>query len=236
LTTFVVTGPLTPDAKDGILGFILGQTVLTGAITVGLLVVVILFGWRKTVFVERPRIRWAWGIPAAIFGLAAVITIACSGANISRLGLSLVLGYTVWNLFVGISEELVFRGIVLSGLRGSRLPEWAAMAITAVAFGSTHFLNLLGGQDLGDTLRQVILASLYGLTLYLAFRASGTLLFPMAIHWLWDLCQALADDTPFISAVTGIGSLAATAGGLVAIALVIVGAVRDRRTRLRTAQ
>jgi membrane protease YdiL (CAAX protease family) len=88
-------------------------------------------------------------------------------------------------LLVGVSEELMFRGIVFQGAL-SRFKIWPAIWITAVLFGSVHALNGFMTGDFGAALAQTLQATLSGIWLQ-AIRLRTKSLYPaMLIHGLWD--------------------------------------------------
>ncbi|WP_152642464.1 CPBP family intramembrane glutamic endopeptidase [Microbacterium sp. SA39] len=168
--------------------------------------------------------------------LIAVVTLACLGFSAEvmvSLGAVALLGKVLFALAVGLVEDLMFRGVLLSGLRGSRVPELAVMLITSAAFGLMHLVGVIGGEPLDSTLLQAFTASLMGATLYLALRVSGTLLVPILLHALWDLALDLdVSALPLAGTLHVVGFLLFNLGAFVAIALVIVGAVRARRSRV----
>jgi membrane protease YdiL (CAAX protease family) len=75
----------------------------------------------------------------------------------------------------GLGEEALFRGVVQTALL-ARLPVWAAIAVTAVAFGLAHAL----------TVTYAVLAGLVGGYLGWLHVASGNLLVPILAHALYD--------------------------------------------------
>jgi len=88
-------------------------------------------------------------------------------------------------IFIGISEELMFRGILLSGLN-SRMTFKNAALIVIVLFGSVHILNTFITGEFGNGLLQVFMASASGI-LYLAIRVKNLSIVPIiGIHALWD--------------------------------------------------
>ena len=76
----------------------------------------------------------------------------------------------------GLGEEALFRGVLQTALL-ARLPAWAALAVTAAAFGLAHAL----------TLTYAVLAALVGGYLGWLHLASGNLLVPILAHALYDL-------------------------------------------------
>jgi len=75
----------------------------------------------------------------------------------------------------GLGEEALFRGVLQPALL-ARLPAWAALAVTAAAFGLAHAL----------TLTYAVLAALVGGYLGWLQFASGNLLVPILAHALYD--------------------------------------------------
>ena len=79
-------------------------------------------------------------------------------------------------VLAGLGEEALFRGVVQTALL-ARLPTWAAVLVTATAFGLAHAL----------TVTYAVLAALVGGYLGWLHLASGNLLAPIVAHALYDL-------------------------------------------------
>jgi membrane protease YdiL (CAAX protease family) len=75
----------------------------------------------------------------------------------------------------GLGEEALFRGTMQPALL-AHLPAWAAVSVTAAAFGLAHAL----------TLTYAVLAALVGGYLGWLHLASGNLLVPILAHALYD--------------------------------------------------
>jgi membrane protease YdiL (CAAX protease family) len=152
---------------------------LGGAIIAAL--VIAHLGWWGLVWREPLRTRrWVWLIPGGIL-VACVLTIGYG--NLSAVGLALAGTLLVSTFFTGLSEELMFRGIVLQALR-DRTGEVAAAVGSSVLFGATHLLNAI---VIGSgAIPQAILATFLGYVLYLTRRVSGGLLLPIVLHWMID--------------------------------------------------
>jgi len=113
------------------------------------------------------------------------------------LGLALHLGlppatvvlWVLLNTFlVGLSEELMFRGVLLQALRHT-VSIWPAVALTTLAFGAIHSLNVFITGDLRGAVIQSTAAALSGL-FFIALRLRTGSLWPcIVIHGLWD-CAA----------------------------------------------
>jgi uncharacterized protein len=86
---------------------------------------------------------------------------------------------------VGLSEELMFRGVLFAGCR-ARLALWPAMLLSSALFGAAHALNVLATGQLEAALLQSACAFLQGFG-YLAIRLRTGSLWPVAlVHALWD--------------------------------------------------
>lgn len=86
---------------------------------------------------------------------------------------------------VGLSEELMFRGVLLQALRHT-MSIVPAVAITTLAFGAIHSLNVFITGDLQAALIQSTAAALSGL-FFIALRLRTGSLWPcIVIHGLWD--------------------------------------------------
>jgi CAAX protease family protein len=144
---------------------------------IGLVIVVLAISalrWWPAVLAEELRTRrWVWVVPISLL-VASVATIdygrlATAGVV---LGLTLLLG----TLFIGASEELLFRGVTLTFLR-DRHPEWVAALGSSLLFGAFH---VLGGPV------HMVSSAIFGYLLYYVRRASGGIWLPILVHAAWD--------------------------------------------------
>lgn len=86
---------------------------------------------------------------------------------------------------VGLSEELMFRGVLFAGFL-SRFTIWPAMLLSSAIFGAAHALNVFTMGQLDVALLQAACAFLQGFG-YLAIRIRTGSLWPMAlVHAMWD--------------------------------------------------
>lgn len=110
------------------------------------------------------------------------------------LGLAVALGmppadvllWVLLNTFlVGLSEELMFRGVLLQAFRHT-VSIWPAVWLTTLAFGAIHTLNVFLTGDLRTASIQSAAAALSGL-LFIALRLRTGSLWPcIVVHGLWD--------------------------------------------------
>ena len=138
--------------------------------------------WTPAIREDRPRRPWMLVVPALLFvAVFAGIDYQQLGALGGQYLFYLVLG----GIGVGFCEEMAYRGLTLTAMRGSH-PEWLSAVLASLLFGLLHGVNVILGQGAGLTLYQVCFAFALGLAFYVARRASGTLIVPMILHGLWD--------------------------------------------------
>jgi CAAX protease family protein len=129
-----------------------------------------------------------WGIAATgplLLGLRWVLTTRWTPARdlvslvVDQLG-PLLAGRSVLELgalavLAGVSEEILFRGVLQAGL-GRILPEVLALGLASALFGLVHFV----------TREYALLAGVMGLYLGTLFLLQGSLLAPIVSHALYD--------------------------------------------------
>jgi uncharacterized protein len=186
-------------------------------------------GWWGPALRDQHRTRVGWTLIApAIFLIIALGNFAFTDwGNISAgfLLVALALG-----VFVGFAEEFVCRGMLLVGLRGT-LQEVAVWALTCVVFGVMHGVNIFLGASVGETVPQIILASLQGSSFYILRRYYGSLIWAMALHGLWDMSifvQTQSDGpVNLLAALIWPASILALIGGFVVARRTAQGPVED---------
>lgn len=89
------------------------------------------------------------------------------------------------NIFVGFSEELMYRGIVLPGLL-KRYERLKAVMISAFMFSLLHSVNILGGFEVTTMLMQLVTTFIYGLFAGCLFLQIKSIVPLMMYHALWD--------------------------------------------------
>jgi uncharacterized protein len=95
-------------------------------------------------------------------------------------------------LFVGIAEEVLTRGIVVTLLRRHGYREWAVAVLSSLVFALLHTTNLLSGQPVLTVLVTVGFAFGFGMMMYLTLRVTGNLVWPIVLHALTDPSTILA--------------------------------------------
>ncbi|MEL6572682.1 MAG: type II CAAX endopeptidase family protein [Pseudomonadota bacterium] len=153
-----------------------------------LLIVGVLGWWRMTLLWSRLERR---GLRALYFTLAypllgiVVITLVLNDGETGRNPRDVLLLVLVLNFFVGLSEELLFRGILFGALRQkNRLI--TAIVVSSIAFGLLHVVNAGVGQSADQTLFQVINAASLGV-LFCALTLTTNNLWPaIMLHMVWN--------------------------------------------------
>ncbi|NQX13284.1 CPBP family intramembrane metalloprotease [Microbacteriaceae bacterium VKM Ac-2855] len=177
--------------------------------------------WRPALFDRHPSVRWPIIAPilmavALVFNL---ISTDFASYDAGFLAAALVI------ILVGFTEEITTRGLLLTGLR-SRLGEGWVWLLTTALFASMHLLNATSGQALGATLQQVVFTFLAGTIFYILRRVTGTLIWSMVLHGLWDFSTfSLTHGTPGpLASIGAIINVLAGVFALIAVAYVIRGA------------
>jgi uncharacterized protein len=96
-----------------------------------------------------------------------------------------------WHLRSVIFEELIFRGALLYVLI-RKLGATKACLISAAAFGIYHWFTM---GALGNPIMMLVLflfTGFYGVLFALSFARTGSLYLPIALHFGWNLVQAIA--------------------------------------------
>lgn len=192
-----------------------------------LAITVTLLGWWQPVLHDRQRSHHRWPIVFPILvALSAVMLLAgtdwgaYSGAFLAA---SLVL------CLVGFTEEVVNRGLLIVALR-SRLGEGWVWFLSTALFAVGHLVNIALGADAGPTVLQVVFAFATGTTFYILRRVTGSLIWAMLLHALWDF-------SVFAAGIGKAGDIAALANilepiaGFVAVACVVF-VIRGSHERL----
>ena len=94
---------------------------------------------------------------------------------------------------VGYVEEQLFRGFLFKAMLKDGSVK-AAVIVSSVTFGMGHIMNLFTGQDLVETLNQVVFAVAVGFVFTLVFYKSGSLLPGILAHSFIDVASVFASN------------------------------------------
>jgi len=143
-------------------------------------------GWWKEIWRDKYQIKdhkWMH-IFLVLFILAISINIIVG--HISSLSHSYIMVTLIATILVGYSEELLTRGLLVCGARGSGFSEVKVFITVMIIFGFMHGINFINSQGLWLTVEQMFMAGLLGGVFYTIYRKTGFLIVPMIIHALWD--------------------------------------------------
>ena len=176
---------------DGLSVFLaVGVPVIVGSII--LVAFAASVGWLPKPLFARQPVRgswWMWIAPALV---VVTILLRVFGIAWSDYSVGVILATFVAGLFIGISEELLTRGIAVTLLRRCGYNEWVVAVLSSVIFALLHTSNLLSGQSLTTVLPTVGFTFGFGIMMYLTLRVTGNLIWPIILH-------ALTDPTTFLA-------------------------------------
>ena len=161
---------------------------ITKSVTVALHIILtlILFSWvQKNGLAEKYGLcdsgiqakRFLYYLPLIIIASTSLWSGVCL-----RYGFPGTVFYVISMCCVGFLEEVIFRGFLFRAMEKSNLK--AAIAVSALTFGLGHIVNLFNGsgQNIMETIIQIIFAIMVGLVLVLIFYRGGSLIPCIAFH------------------------------------------------------
>lgn len=172
-----------------------------------------LLGWWRPALFERKRSHHTWPIFVPVIMLIAAVA-NLFNTDWAKFDVSFVLSLIALGVLVGFCEELMSRGLVLTAFR-SRLPEVWVWLLTSVLFGGMHLVNAALGAPFTSALTQAGLAAMSGTAFYILRRVTGSLVWAMVLHGLWDVSVFAVGHAPlgtpfasFLGPVVGVLSVA----------------------------
>ncbi len=164
------------------------------------------------------RGTWKVFLPALLVSLNnfPILALAWGEATITRQELLPL--FLLDCLFIGIFEELAFRGVLFTAIlekrRATKRNIFLTTLISSVLFGLVHLANLIEGANIGATLLQIGYSTLIGGMCAIVFLKSGNILLPILLHTLFDIGGRMIDvlgegriwnlPTVIITAVLGV--------------------------------
>lgn len=143
-------------------------------------------GFAPEVFSYSPRVSSIvlWLVPLVICAGIVLRFLHPQWSKFTKKGmLYLVIGAFV----VGLSEELLVRGIFVNLLQTNGYSVLAVGLVTSAVFGLMHGVNFFTGQDAKTTVGQMITTTLIGINFYVVLIITGSLWVPIVLHALHDL-------------------------------------------------
>ncbi|MFJ8912991.1 CPBP family intramembrane glutamic endopeptidase [Amycolatopsis sp. NPDC102389] len=115
-----------------------------------------------------------------------------AGTDYTTIGIGTVLVTYLAGLFIGLSEELLTRGLVVNLLRRSGHGELTVMLLSSLIFALLHSTNIFTGQPVLTVLVTMAFTFVFGVAMYLTLRVTGNLIWPVLLHALTDPSTFLA--------------------------------------------
>ena len=128
-------------------------------------------------------------LPPALLLIFMLMFVLSTGLPPTRVLIIVIIN----TLMVGISEELMCRGILFYGASSS-FGIWRAVWITAIIFGAGHILNGFVTGDFGVSTVQALLACMFGFWMVALRVRLDTIIPGIVIHWVWDCVAFLTNS------------------------------------------
>ncbi|KQR44408.1 hypothetical protein ASF82_13230 [Frigoribacterium sp. Leaf164] len=160
--------------------------------------------------------RWMWGVVVVVAGFNVLHLLS---VDYAAIGTDVLAMWVLTCVLVGLTEEVLCRGLIVNLLRRASYPEGAVAALSAGIFALLHAGNLVIGQAPLATGLQIVLAFGTGICFYLALRVTGNLIWPILLHTTFDLGVFLQTSWPAsspVSAVADAGNISIIVVGIVA--------------------
>ena len=146
--------------------------------------------WIRPLFARQPiNGRWWMWIFVALAIVPVVLRLF--GIDYGYYSAGVVPMAFFAGIFIGFTEEVLYRGIVIKILRDAGHRELAVAVLSSLFFALSHSLNLLNGQPLLTVALTVGFTFGFGMMMYLTLRVTGHIIWPILLH-------ALTDPTTFL--------------------------------------
>lgn len=147
------------------------------------------------------------GMAMGVVNCTAIFVILLLSGNVTVISVSFHLswewyGWIVAFIFVGVGEELMNRGLIMSTLRRTN-NIYLIMLVPSVIFGLIHLSNP------GVTLLSVLNIILVGIVFSYTYYKSGNLWMCIGYHITWNITQSIIFGMP-VSGLTDMGSMMTT--------------------------
>ena len=171
--------------------------------------------WKQVGFIKKNPGGLKFIIPPFIFQIMIVVMLSTL-MNVAKIltdpssfSLYIFIGQVIFFAFVGYTEELMFRGIMLNGFL-TKINFVKAAALTGLIFGLFHYINMFGGASFLSSTNQAIQASVDGF-MYATLRLRiGSIIPLMAYHGLLDLGITNLHSTTQVPPINNISELLST--------------------------
>ncbi|MFF2089305.1 CPBP family intramembrane glutamic endopeptidase [Paenibacillus sp. NPDC058174] len=195
---------------------------MSGGAVLAFAVVTIYRWWRPSLVERRSLSRWTMTLPIIMMVIAIVNMLIGDFSHVTSLmWLYLIVG----SILVGFNEEIIHRGQLIVALR-SRFGETGVWLLSSAMFGLFHLPDMFLGVGASHAPFQVMMSFGLGSIFYLARRSTGSIVFAMFLHGLWDFSVISHGVSSF--------PIAGISAPLLAIAAAITVPIILRREKRRT--
>ena len=137
--------------------------------------------------------------------------------QLGAIGAPFLLSLALGTALVGFNEETAYRGVALVAFRRTVQGGLGVVLDCRCCSACCTAPTSCSGQPLVPTVRQIVIAFLMGTVFYVARRVTGSLLFMMAIHALWDF-----GSFSFMGGLEATGKTALNPAALATLPLLLV--------------
>lgn len=188
--------------------------------------------WRPVLHEDRPgRPRWLMWVFLPF--VAAFITVHFIATDWPAISVEHLAFLALACLLIGFNEEVLTRGVLVVAARGSMRHEAWVWLVSTALFGLMHIPNGFFGIGLSGGVTQAVFTFLLGTGLYILRRVSGSIVLPVFVHALWDF--STFSHQVASPGVSLLGTLFQFLSYLVAILLIVVLLLRDRKVPVQAA-
>lgn len=143
--------------------------------------------WPRDLFVTRAPVETVKGLAlgfgyfVVLIGIMAIFGVY--SASFAAVDWKDIVLAFIFYFLIACGEEVIFRGILFRMI-DERFNTCAALVVSALVFGFIHLVS-----PNSSIWSSVAISIEAGLLLGAAYKYSGTLWFPIGIHWAWNFTQ-----------------------------------------------
>lgn len=158
---------------------VLAAPILVGGIL--LVLFALALGWLKQLFGRQP-IRGSWWMWIGVAVVVVFNILRFASVDWGGWDAGAVVAVLFAGLCVGFAEEVLTRGFAVNLLRRGGYGERSVMLLSSLLFAAMHSGNIFSGQSVFAVAFTVVYTFLFGVTMYVALRVTGNLIWPILLH------------------------------------------------------